>query len=42
MPVNGSGDPKELMSLIDFFANANNRYIVGENINIDGGFSRTL
>ena len=42
MPVNDSGNPKELMSLIDFLANADNRYIVGENINIDGGFSRTL
>ncbi|MDG1990431.1 MAG: SDR family oxidoreductase [Dehalococcoidia bacterium] len=42
MPINDSGNPKELMSLIDFLANENNRYIIGENINIDGGFSRTL
>jgi NAD(P)-dependent dehydrogenase (short-subunit alcohol dehydrogenase family) len=42
IPINRQGDSSDLMSLIDYLLTGNSSYIVGENINLDGGFSRIL
>jgi NAD(P)-dependent dehydrogenase (short-subunit alcohol dehydrogenase family) len=42
IPINRQGNSSDLMSLIDYLLTGNSSYIVGENINLDGGFSRIL
>ena len=42
IPAKRLGQPIELMNVIKFILSDENQYLVGENINLDGGYSRQL
>ena len=42
IPIKRSGKPIELMHVIQFLSAHDNQYLVGDNINLDGGYSRQL
>ena len=42
IPAKRLGQPIELMNVLRFILSDENQYLVGENINLDGGYSRQL